>query len=46
VAFLLRKDNAGSNTVAGHITAAKAAFAQLPGHRTRRPPRHDGVGTR
>jgi hypothetical protein len=33
LAFLLRKGNAGSNTAADHITVARAAFAQLPGHR-------------
>lgn len=33
LSFLLRKGNAGSNTAADHITVARAAFAQLPGHR-------------
>lgn len=33
LAFLLRKGNAGSNTADDHITVARAAFAQLPGHR-------------
>jgi len=34
LSFLLRRGNAGSNTAADHITVARAAFAQLPGHRT------------
>jgi hypothetical protein len=33
LSFLLRKGNAGSNTAADHIAVARAAFAQLPGHR-------------
>jgi Transposase DDE domain group 1 len=50
LSFLLRKGNAGSNTAADHITVARAAFAQLPGHRTGRRPgksvlvRTDGAG--
>jgi hypothetical protein len=35
LAFLLRRGNAGSNTVADHITVIRAALAQLP--RRRRP---------
>ncbi len=46
LAFLLRKGNAGSNTVADHLTVIRAALAQLPG---RRPGKHvlvriDGAG--
>jgi hypothetical protein len=33
LAFLLRKGNAGSNTVADHITVLRQALAQLPGGR-------------
>jgi len=50
VSFLLRKGNAGSNTAADHIAVARAAFAQLPGHRPGRKPgktvlvRTDGAG--
>jgi hypothetical protein len=50
LAFLLRRGNAGSNTAADHIAVAKAAFAQLPGHRPGRRPgksvlvRTDGAG--
>ncbi len=50
LAFLLRRGNAGSNTAADHITVARAAFAQLPGHRPGRRPgkrvlvRTDGAG--
>ena len=50
LAFLLRRGNAGSNTAADHITVAKAAFAQLPGHQPGRRPgksvlvRTDGAG--
>jgi hypothetical protein len=33
LAFLLRRGNAGSNTVADHITVLRAALAQLPGDR-------------
>ena len=35
LAFLLRKGNAGSNTVTDHLTVLKAALAQLPGGHTR-----------
>jgi Transposase DDE domain group 1 len=35
LAFLLRKGNAGSNTVADHLTVIRAALAQLPGGRRR-----------
>jgi hypothetical protein len=35
LAFVLRKGNAGSNTVADHLTVLKAALAQLPGGHTR-----------
>jgi len=50
LSFLLRSGNAGSNTAADHITVARAAFAQLPGHRTGHRPgktvlvRTDGAG--
>lgn len=50
VADLLRKGNAGSNTIADHITVIRAALAQLPGHRPGRRPgrkvlvRIDGAG--
>jgi hypothetical protein len=50
LAFLLRRGNAGSNTVADHIGVLRAALAQLPGHeRGRRPGkdvliRVDGAG--
>ncbi len=40
LAFLLRKGNAGSNTAADHICVARAAFAQLPGHRPGSRPGH------
>lgn len=33
LAFLLRRGNAGSNTVTDHIAVLRAALAQLPGHR-------------
>jgi hypothetical protein len=33
LAFLLRKGNAGSNTVADHLSVLRAALAQLPGRR-------------
>ncbi|MGZ4620299.1 MAG: IS1380 family transposase [Frankiaceae bacterium] len=35
LAFLLRRGNAGSNTVADHVTVLRAALAQLPGGRRR-----------
>jgi hypothetical protein len=35
LAFLLRRGNAGSNTVADHITVLRQALAQLPGGRRR-----------
>ena len=35
LAFLLRKGNAGSNTVADHKTVIRASLAQLPGRRWR-----------
>jgi hypothetical protein len=35
LAFLLRKGNAGSNTVTDHKTVIRAALAQLPGRRRR-----------
>ena len=47
---LLRKGNAGSSTAADHIAVARAALAQLPGHRPGRRPgksvlvRTDGTG--
>jgi len=50
LSFLLRRGNAGSNTAADHITVARAAFAQLPGHQTGHRPgktvlvRTDGAG--
>jgi hypothetical protein len=50
LAFLLRRGNAGSNTVADHIGVLRAALAQLPGHEHgRRPGRNvlirvDGAG--
>jgi hypothetical protein len=50
LSFLLRRGNAGSNTAADHITVARAAFTQLPGHRPGRRPgrtvlvRTDGAG--
>ena len=50
LALLLRKGNAGSNTAADHIAVARAAFAQLPGHRPGGRPgkrvlvRTDGAG--
>jgi hypothetical protein len=50
LSFLLRRGNAGSNTAADHVTVARAAFAQLPGHRPGRRPgktvlvRTDGAG--
>ena len=50
LAVLLRAGNAGSNTAADHITVARAALKQLPGHqRGRRPGRRvliraDGAG--
>jgi Transposase DDE domain group 1 len=47
LAVLLRKGNAGSNTVADHVTVLRAALAQLPG--SRRPGKNvlvrvDGAG--
>jgi hypothetical protein len=33
LAFLLRRGNAGSNTVVDHVTVLRAALAQLPGRR-------------
>jgi hypothetical protein len=47
LAFLLRRGNAGSNTVADHITVLRQALAQLPG--SRRPGKNvlirvDGAG--
>jgi Transposase DDE domain group 1 len=47
LAFLLRRGNAGSNTVVDHISVLRAALAQLPGGR--RPGKHvlvriDGAG--
>jgi DDE family transposase len=47
LAFLLRRGNAGSNTVADHITVLRQALAQLPGGR--RPKKNvlvrvDGAG--
>jgi hypothetical protein len=50
LSFLLRRGNAGSNTAADHIAVARAAFAQLPGHRPGQRPgktvlvRTDGAG--
>jgi hypothetical protein len=50
LAVLLRAGNAGSNTAADHITVARAALAQLPGHRPGTRPgrkvliRTDGAG--
>lgn len=46
LSFLLGKGNAGSNTAADHITVARAAFAQLPGHRPGKTVlvRTDGAG--
>ena len=50
LAVLLRAGNAGSNTAADHITIARAALAQLPGHRPGTRPgrkvliRTDGAG--
>lgn len=50
LAVLLRAGNAGSNTAADHIVIAKAALAQLPGHRPGTRPgrkvllRTDGAG--
>lgn len=50
LAVLLRAGNAGSNTAADHITVARAALAQLPGHRPGGRPgrkiliRTDGAG--
>jgi hypothetical protein len=35
LAFVLREGNAGSNTVADHLTVLKAALAQLPGGHAR-----------
>jgi hypothetical protein len=35
LAVLLRAGNAGSNTVADHVTVIRAALAQLPGSRRR-----------
>ena len=50
LAVLLRAGNAGSNTAADHITIARSALAQLPGHRPGTRPgrkvliRTDGAG--
>jgi hypothetical protein len=50
LAVLLRAGTAGSNTAADHITVARAALAQLPGHRPGTRPgrkvliRTDGAG--
>ena len=50
LSVLLRAGNAGSNTAADHITVARAALAQLPGHRSGTRPgqrvliRTDGAG--
>jgi hypothetical protein len=50
LAVLLRAGNAGSNTAADHITIARQALAQLPGHRPGTRPgrkiliRTDGAG--
>ena len=50
LAVLLRAGNAGSNTAADHITVARQALAQLPGHRPGTRPgrkiliRTDGAG--
>jgi hypothetical protein len=50
LSVLLRAGNAGSNTAADHITVARAALAQLPGHRPGTRPgrkvliRTDGAG--
>jgi hypothetical protein len=50
LAVLLRAGNAGSNTAADHITVARQALAQLPGHRSGTRPgrkvliRTDGAG--
>ena len=50
LAVLLRAGNAGSNTSADHITVARQALAQLPGHRPGTRPgrkiliRTDGAG--
>jgi DDE family transposase len=50
LAVLLRAGNAGSNTAADHIAVARAALAQLPGHRPGSRPgrriliRTDGAG--
>jgi Transposase DDE domain group 1 len=49
LAFLLRRGNAGSNTVVDHISVLRAALAQLPGGR--RPGKHvlvriDGAAAR
>jgi hypothetical protein len=47
---MLRAGNAGSNTAADHITIARQALAQLPGHRPGSRPgrkiliRTDGAG--
>jgi hypothetical protein len=50
LSILLRAGNAGSNTAADHITVARQALAQLPGHRPGTRPgrkiliRTDGAG--
>ena len=50
LAVLLRRGNAGSNTVADHVTVIRDALAQLPGHAAGRRPgknvlvRVDGAG--
>ncbi len=50
LAVLLRAGNAGSNTAADHITVARSALTQLPGHRAGTRPgrkvliRTDGAG--
>jgi hypothetical protein len=35
---LLRKEDAGSDTVADHVSVVKSALVQLPGHRSRSRP--------
>jgi len=49
LSFLLRRGNAGSNTVTDHITVLRAALAQLPGQAGRQPGKNvlvriDGAG--
>jgi hypothetical protein len=44
LAVMLRPGNAGSNTAADHITVARQALAQLPGHRPgQRPGQRSGT---